>query len=612
MELHGAQIVALVLGVAFLCQWLAWRTRIPAILFLLGSGMLAGPMLRGPELAEGLDRFANTFVPVAAALMLFEGGLNARYQDLKRVARPLWGLVTIGLTVTWALTSLGAFYLTPMSGRLAALSGAILVVTGPTVIGPLLRHMHLRGKVGPVLKFEGIVNDPIGAVLAIITFQVIQAGPLDQAIHVATIGVIRSGSVALFLGIAGAALLTLVLHRGLLPPYMRATGSAALVLVVHSLSDSVQPESGLLAVTIMGVAVASQPFVTTHDLRRSHEDLQVALVSVLFIVLVARIPLENILHLGWGALAWVAGLIVVVRPLAALASTLRTDLEWKERVLLAGIAPRGVVAAAVSSVFALRLADSDLAGHELFLPLNFSVVALTVGVYGLAAAPLARALGLTERDPQGLAILGVNPFSMELAKALARCDLRVLLLDQNHRRVMRARSEGLEAERANLPSDAEIDRLDLGDIGHFLATTSKEEVNSLVALQFQPLLEDRAYQLFDEVQGRETRIPAHLRGRALTPASRSRMVSRLARGGQIKVTNLTDDFTLSDFRESNDDAIPLFLVDPQGRLKTVYPVEPTSSQGQLVSLVGGSTEEPVEDVEDRSVDSEAPVGATEK
>jgi len=591
MELHGAQLVAIVLGGAFFCQWLAWRTRIPAILYLLVSGLLAGPLLRQPDIRGGVDTFADGFVPVAAALMLFEGGLNARYRDLKRVARPLWGLVTVGLGITWLLTSLGAFYLTPLDARLSALAGAILVVTGPTVIGPLLRHMHLRGDSGAVLKFEGVVNDPIGAVFAIITFQVIQAGPLDQAIHVAAIGVIRSGAVASILGLAGAGLLTLVLYRGLLPPYMRATGSAALVLVVHALSDLVQPESGLLAATIMGVAVASQPFVSTHDLRRSHEDLQVALVSVLFIVLVARIPLANIRVLGWGAIAWVASLIFLVRPLSVFAATLGTELDWRERALIAGIAPRGVVAAAVASVFALRLADSDMPGHELFLPLNFTVVALSVAVYGSSATPLARLLGLTERDPQGLAILGINPFSIALAKALVRCDLRVLLLDKNFRRVLRARGEGIEAEQATLPSDQELDRLDLGNIGHFLAATSREEVNSLSALQFQPLLEDRAYQLFDEVEGQQTRIPTHLRGRALTPTPRSELMERLARGGEVKVTNLTEDFTFDDFRNRDLDAIPLCLVDPQGRLKTVHPVEPTGTRGKLVSLVGGAEDD---------------------
>jgi len=587
MELHAAQLIALVLGVAFLCQWLAWRTRIPAILYLLIAGFLAGPLLRSPELRDGVDKFAKNFVPVAAALILFEGGLNARYQDLKRVARPLWGLVTIGLMLTWVLTSVGAYFLTPLDARLSALSGAILVVTGPTVIGPLLRHLHLKGQSGAVLKFEGVVNDPIGAVLAIITFQVIQAGPLDQAIHIAAIGVIRSASVATVLGLAGAALLTFVLHRGLLPPYLRATGSAAIVLVAHSLSDLVQPESGLLAVTIMGTAIASQPFVSTHELRRSHEDLQVGLVSVLFIVLVARIPLDNITQLGWGALAWVGLLIVVVRPLAAFASTAGSELTMKERTLLAGVAPRGVVAAAVSSVFALKLADSNLSGHELLLPLNFTVVAITVAVYGLSAPPFARALGLTEPDPQGLAILGINPFSCALAAAVRRCGLRSVLLDQNHRRVLRARSGGLEAEQAVLPSDMEIDRLDLGDIGHFLATTSREEVNSLAALQFQPLLEDRAYQIFDETDGKATRIPVHLRGRSLTPTTRSELMARLARGGEIKVTPLTEDFTLEDFRNKNLDGLPLFLVDPQGRLKTIHPVEPTGDGGRLISLVGG-------------------------
>ncbi len=587
LELHGSHVVALIVGAAFLCQWFAWRTRVPAILYLLVTGLAVGPLLRRPELSEGVEQFARGFVPVAAALILFEGGLNTRYRDIKEVARPLRGLVTVGLLTTWALTSVFAYLFTPLDLRLAALAGAVLVVTGPTVIGPLLRHIHLRGKSGQVLKLEGILNDPIGAVLAILTYQVIQSGQLSQAVTVVLYGIAASAFVSAFLGAAGAAVLVVTLRRGLLPPYLRALGSGAAVLIVFALSDFIQPESGLLAVTVMGVALASQTFVSTYELRRSHEDLEVMLVSVLFVVLVARIPLNSVTEVGGAALLWCASLILVVRPVAAFLGTLGSSLTWQERTLIAGIAPRGVVAAAVSSVFALKLAETDIEGREFFLPLNFAVVAITVAWYGLTAKPLASLLGLTDKAPQGLAVLGINPFSLALARGLKDVEPRVLLLDDNYRKVLRARSEGLNAEHATLPSEAEIDRIDLSDIGHFLAATSRDGLNGLVALQFQPMLEDRAYQLFEDPDAQTKQIPSHLRGRPLTDVPRSELIVRCLRGATIKLTPLTEDFGFDEFRERDPEAVPLFQLDGQGTLLTVHPLEGAPASGRLISLVGG-------------------------
>jgi NhaP-type Na+/H+ or K+/H+ antiporter len=567
-HLHGPQVVAAVLLLAFACQWLAWRTRVPALLYLLGGGLALQPVLLSPGLREPVGGFTEAFVPVAAGLILFEGGLSIRLQDLTRFRRPVRGLLGLSLVVTWVLAGFGAYWLTPLGPGLSALLGAILVVTGPTVIGPLFRHLRVRGDAALLLRIEGVLNDPVGAVLAIVTFQVIQTGGVNEALEVALWGVFRSALVAVPAGLAAAGAWVLVQRRQLIPIYLESAASVAGVITLQSAVDTVQAESGLLAVTVAGVALASQSWVSVHALRRSNEDVQVVLVSVLFVVLMGQVELSSLGALGWGSLVWVLSLMLVVRPVAIAVGLLGSRVDGRERWLMAAVAPRGVVAAAVASVFSLKLEGTGLEGTEFFFPLTVAVVASTVLVYGLSTPLVARWLGLTEPDPQGLVVLGIHPFSRSLAARLRERDLRVLLLDEDRQRVLRARRDGDEAEWVLLPSEDELDALDLSGIGHFLGVSHTDERNALAALQFRERFDRQCYQIADEAT---VEIPAHLRGAYLQGVDRRQLFERLARGSEVKATPLSESFDREAFRERNPDAMEVCALDGQNRL--LFPLD---------------------------------------
>ncbi len=570
--------VALVVAAAFACQWVAWRTRVPALLFLLAVGFAAQPFFA--PYGESTAEFTAGFVPVAAGLILFEGGLNLQLQDLAKFARPMRGLISIGILLTWFLAAGTAYLLTPVGPSIAAVLGAILVVTGPTVVGPLFRHLRVKGSSGLILQFEGVLNDPVGAVLAIITFQVVQTGEFREALPIAVFGVVKSAVVGVSLGGVTALALTSALRRSLIPTYLEGLSSIAAVLCVQTLANIAQPEAGLLAVTVLGVVMASQPTISTHELRRFHEDLQVLLVGVLFILLIGQMDTDRLLSLTPGSILWILGLILLVRPIAVFSSLWGSDVEFRERILIASVAPRGVVAAAVASVFTLQLEGQGLKGAELFLPLTIAVVASTVVIYSVSTPFLARWLGLTDPNPQGLAILGIQPFSCGLASALKDSGLRALLLDEDYRQVLRARGDGFEAEYVKLPSEADLDALDLSGIGHFMSTTDREELNAIAALQFRERFDDQCYQLRLVEGGSET--PKHLRARYVHGVTRPEVIQRLRAGGAVKLTRLSEDFGLEAFREKNEGAWLIAVIHANGRLQIPTHEEMTGQPSSVI------------------------------
>jgi hypothetical protein len=366
------------------------------------------------------------------------------------------------------------------------------------------------------------------------------------------------------------------------------------VLGIYALSDAISPESGLLAVTLMGVALRNQRRTPVGHIIEFKENVRTLLISVLFIVLAARIKSEEILNLGPGAWLFVAALILVVRPAAVALSTLGSSLSTRERIFIAGLAPRGIVAAAVSALFGqelLRAKGVDLEGIEQFAPLVFLVIVVTVVVYGLGARPLARALKLAEAAPQGVLIVGANPLAKAIAHALGSAGLKVVLVDSNHAAVVDANLEGLTARFANVLTADSPDRLPLGGIGHLLALTPNHEVNSLACLHYQEIFgRARCFQI--ALPGSAaSESPGDLRGRDLfgEEASLPELLERIERGEKIRVTPLSEDFGLEAWSEEyGPHALPLFSVDTTGFLRANSPDRPLEQNpdAQLIGLVG--------------------------
>lgn len=430
-----------VLGIV--AQWTAWWVRLPSILLLLTAGILAGPVTGWLHPDELFGELMLPLVSLSVAVILYEGGLNLRTRELKSVGGVFFLLTTIGAGISWAVGTFSARWLLGLPWPVATLLGAILVVTGPTVIGPILRHLRLRGKVGALLKWEGIIIDPLGATLAVLVFTVIQAGVGHEGLSRAAAVLGMTLGIGVVAGSLAAGVLILVLSRFWVPDTLHNPVSLMLMFLAFTAANALQEESGLLAVTVMGIVVANQKWVSIKHVVEFKETLTVLLISSLFIILSARLHVEDLLGLGWESFAFVAILMFVARPVGVLAATFRSALTWQERAFLCCMAPRGIVAAAISSVFALSLAEAGYPEAIAIVPVTFLVVFVTVLLYGLGASPLARRLKLTQSNPQGILFVGAYPWVRALAKLLKEEGCPVFLIDTDWYKVSRCRMAGL-------------------------------------------------------------------------------------------------------------------------------------------------------------------------
>lgn len=582
-----------VLGIG--AQWLGWQLRLPSILLLLLFGFLAGPVLGLIDPDSVLGEVLFPVVSLSVAIILFEGGLTLRRDELPHIRGVLLRLISVGAVVTWAITAIAARTIVGLSWSLAILLGAILIVTGPTVIGPLLRQIKPKGQAGAVLKWEGILIDPVGAVLGVLVFEAILAGDLRTAPGMIILGVLETAVIGLVIGLVASLLMIALLRRYLIPDHLQNGVALLFIVAAFTLSNLLHHESGLLTVTVMGVVVANQRRITIRHIVEFKENLQVLLIGTLFILLSARIEPSALMGLGWESLLFVGVLILVARPLSVLVSTMGSAFSWKERLFLIWMAPRGIVAAAVASLFSFELVELGIEGADGLAALTFLVIVGTVTFYGLTAGPVARRLELAERDPQGVVIAGAHPLARAMAKALCAEGITARLLDTNWDNVRAGRMEGLEVFHGSAYSEEVLERLDLTGIGRMLAMTPNDEVNSLAALQF-PEVFSRAevYQLplgtGSEEENELSLAPRHLTGRILfgPNLNYSYLQEQFERGAEIKATPLTPQFTYEDMQaEYNGRAVPLFVVGPRNKL-TIFTKDnrPAPQAGQtVISLV---------------------------
>ncbi|NBC04324.1 MAG: hypothetical protein GVY20_11535, partial [Bacteroidetes bacterium] len=397
-------------------QWIAWRFNLPAILLLLISGILAGPVfgLLDPDALMG-DLF-TPFISVSVAIILFEGGLSLRFSELKDSGGVIGNLVSIGVLITWIVISLSSYLILDFGVELSILLGAILVVTGPTVIIPLLRQVRPSGQVGSILKWEGIVIDPIGAMLAVLVFEVILTTGVSAATSAILMSVVKTIFLGTLCGLAGAGIIYFILKKHMLPDFLQNPVSLMIVVLVFTVSNEFQHESGLWATTLMGIVLANQKAAYIHHIIEFKENLRVLLLSALFILLAARVELSELMaNLNLKVLAFLAIIILIARPLSVYASSMFSNINWKEKLFLSWMAPRGVVAASISSIFAISLTQNGFEQASQLVPIVFIVIICTVAIYGLPAAWVARKLGVAKPVPNGLLILGAKDWSISIA-----------------------------------------------------------------------------------------------------------------------------------------------------------------------------------------------------
>ncbi len=578
----------LVLALGIAAQWFAWKCKLPSILVLLAFGFGLG-CLTGVKIDDYLvaHDVLLSAVGLCVAVILFEGGLTLKFSDLKESGTPVLRLCTLGVVLSFLLTYAAMRYVLGFDWRVASLLGAILVVTGPTVIAPLLRHIKPSRKIGNVVKWEGIVIDPIGAILAVLVYQV----AIAESLHAAMDEVLRALGLTLLVGVVMAYVLAkiieLLLKHHLIPDYLHSVFLLATTAVAFAISNAIQPESGLLTCTVLGVALANQKSVSVKHILEFKENLRVLIISILFIILSGRVALGSLHEALVPGLGLLFFLIFIVRPISVFGANLFSQqVTFKERVFLSMMAPRGIVAAAVTAIFALEFDHAVAAGklassvgevtHQM-VPIVFIVIIGTVAFYGLLAAPLARRLGLASKNPRGVLFAGAGEWVRLAAKALHDDGHEVLLLDANYDNIAAAKLDGIPAQRANILSEYVEEELELTGLGQLITSTPNDEVNSLAAHHFIHVFgSENVWQVApsDDDNHHQTAVASHLRGIICFPQRPQfkELESFAHDGASVKKTTLSEQFTMEDFKERyGEDFILLFYVrDDQKGLRVAY------------------------------------------
>lgn len=551
MTLDLGLLLVCILGVGFLAQWLAWRVKLPAILFLLLAGILMGPVVGVLAPDKLLGPLLFPIVSLAVSVILFEGSLTLRFSELPDIGRAVRGLVTYGAVIAVLMLAVAAHYFAGLSWEVALLFGALTCVTGPTVIAPMLRTVRPNARIANTLRWEGIVIDPLGALFAVLVYEAIVSRQQGHTLGI-FLAVIASGVV---IGLLAAWTLAFLLRRQLIPEYLQNYGALVAVLLAFSLSNAITHESGLLTVTVMGIALGNMRGVHIDDILDFKENLTTLLVSSLFILLAARLswPLPDGM-LGAGIAIFIVAQLIV-RPVTATIASIGSTLNWRERALIAWVAPRGIVAAAVSALFALKLDALGMEGAKALVPLVFILIIGTVVLQSATARPLARWLKVAEPDPTGVLIYGADQAARVIARALADAGFQVIVADEHWDSIKHARMEGLQTF-FGYPASAYAERhLDLTGIGRLLAMSTNRERNALACVYYrQEFGRGKVYRLSND-NGEATGSRLQMGGDLSAPAlfgdemTHERFLERLVEGWRIKSTRLTSTFDWPHFIE---------------------------------------------------------------
>lgn len=495
LELSGI----IILGI--LAQWIAWKFRIPAILPLIIIGLLVGPFAAEFFSADGtkwIEPIWNGqkglfpgeslfhFVSLAISIILFEGGLTLKMNEIKNVGPVITKLITLGSLITFILAAIAVHYLFDLTWEISFLFSALIIVTGPTVISPILRNIPLKNDVSAVLKWEGILIDPIGALVAVLVFEFISVG----GGHSFTItALIEFGKIVLFgstFGFTFAHGLNFSLKKGFVPHYLINVFVLAAVLGVFVLSNSFAHESGLLAVVVMGMVLGNFNANYLKEVLYFKEALSVLLISILFILLAANINMEELLLIfNWNALILFAIVILLVRPFGVLLSTINSSLKLNEKLFISWVGPRGIVAAGIASLFGLKLAKQGVEGAEYITPLVFMIVLGTVLLNATTARFFAKIMGVFLKKSEGILIIGASEVSRLIAKFLVDRGREIVLIDTNTENIRLAQELGLKALEMDIHSDELFDDIELSNVGYLLALTGSAQINSYAIQKFQ-------------------------------------------------------------------------------------------------------------------------------
>ena len=550
-------------------QWLAWRLRLPAIVLMLAAGLLAGPGLGWIKPDDAFGDLFRPVIAVAVAVILFEGGMTLNLRELRETGEGVRRLVFLGAPLAWLFSTLAVRYGAGLSWEASSVFGGILIVTGPTVIMPLLRQARLAARPAGILRWESIVNDPVGALAAVLAFEVIAAMAGASTIVEAAKHLVIGIGLASVAGYAAGRFTAFAFREGHVPEYMKIPVLFGIVLMSYAVTDMVLHESGLLAVTIMGIVLANSHLPSFTELRRFKEHATVILVSGVFVMLAASLDWGMIGELNWRALLFVVLIAFVARPLAVMISLIGTNLSREEKAIVAWIGPRGVVAVAVSGLFGARLVELGVEDGAKLAPLAFAIVAATVILHGFSLGPMARALGLTSKKPPGILIVGASRWTTALAGCLKDADVPVRIADWNYWRLRPARQQGIEIYHGEILSEAAEHTVDMNQYQYLVAATDNDAYNALVCTDFGPEFgRSNVFQIGRHATSDHDRdLPVTLGGRSLGAGlSFETFSERHAGDWDFGLTRITSEYGLDSWKSDRPDAEPLIVLSPSGEM----------------------------------------------
>ena len=483
-----------------LAQWVAWKFKIPAILPLILIGLLVGPVAAtflsedGTKWIEPIWNGTKglfpgdglySFVSLAISIILFEGGLTLKRNEIKNLGPVITKLITLGAAITFFAAGLAAHFIFGLSWQISLLFSALIIVTGPTVITPILRNIPLKKEVSAVLKWEGILIDPIGALVAVLVFEFISVGGDSGFTKTA---LIEFGKIILFgttFGFTFAHALAFAINKKLIPHYLLNVVSLSTVLLVYVESDIFAHESGLLAVVVMGMVLGNSQLKNIKELLYFKESLSVLLISILFILLAANINFKELMLLyTWKTAALFGAVVFLIRPLAVFLSTAKSKLKFNEKLFISWVGPRGIVAAGIASLFGGKLLKMGVPGSEYITPMVFMIVLGTVLLNATTARLFAKLVGVFLKSSDAIMFVGASNAARLIASYLRDKGKRVILIDSNQHFIQQALDADLEALRVNVYDDDLTDNIELNDVGYLLAISGSDAVNQHALQRF--------------------------------------------------------------------------------------------------------------------------------
>ncbi|SHJ56706.1 sodium/proton antiporter, CPA1 family (TC 2.A.36) [Maribacter aquivivus] len=581
LELAGI----IILGI--LAQWVAWRLKLPAILPLILIGLIVGPIstLYTEDHSKIIEPIWNGtkglfpgdslyyFVSLAISIILFEGGLTLKRSEIKNIGPVITKLITLGSLTTFFGAALAAYFLFGLSWQLSFLFSALIIVTGPTVITPILRNIPLKKDVSAILKWEGILIDPIGALAAVLVYEFISVGE-GQAYTMTAL--VEFGKILLFgftFGFTFAHALTFLIKKSLIPHYLLNVVSLSVVLGVFVMSDVFAHESGLLAVVVMGMVMGNTNLPNIKELLYFKESLSILLISILFILLAANIDISDLeLIYTWKTIVLFLSIVLVIRPLGVFLSSIGSNLKLNEKLFISWVGPRGIVAAGIASLFGSKLIARGEPGADYITPLVFMIVLGTVLLNATTARIFAKLIGVFLNKSEGILILGASKVSRLIGEYLHKNDRHVVLIDNNQSNIEKANKLGLEAISANIYSDNLTDNIELNDIGYLMALTANSDINRYAIDKFQDAFgENGSFRLVDadEMSDPENNPKEGLFSHTddfikLTEAARKYPAIH-----EIELHDTEHYEGLIEITKADADIVPLFLIDPEGEIHII-------------------------------------------